>query len=555
MLITDPTDSPANGGQKLGMTAVNLSCSYGAGATDPTILVCCDNKLIFLGLNQHGSCRDAARLKSVLRVLPVDASKLDAMPPPVHFAAAVDMPSEDGVTPILMISGSRLLLAELHREPSPVHRYIPVSGVPNRIIYSQSTQSLVVAATVTRDDKPTLLFVDPNTGDSVGQPTDKNKAPVDYISGLGKPGDRIMGLTEWNYRRDGKVWNFILVATRGGRLVVVSTQKTASRDSAPPAIRYWTRSKEELKEPIHSVVGYDEGVICCVGETIQWKVLDVRERALKPFKSFRLNSPATSLRISNGKLLALTSRESLVVLDHTEGDGPSARLLHEDAWTRKGVDLIEVAGPQTDEPLAGIVLVADRDCGVAALWVPWQTPEKEFEVVLEAELPVSIRRFGRARTWASWELLHRRPKYGRLAATVDDAEILGVSLNGSLHHFTVLSLEAWRFLRFIQNLALTSEELCPYRRLRGHRPIEDVEPRADGGLEMQVDGGILQRCLDQRALERLITRPEHLSRFQELLRALDGVDSTAALIAEEVPDRYYFELAYTVLRYYLRPVF
>lgn len=550
--IKDVAGSVSIASERFGMTAASLSCSYGTGATDPTILVCCENALILVGVDQPGGCRNTAQLKTKYRVWPVDASKLDAMPAPVHFATAVDMPSDDGITPILMISGSRLLLAELHQEPGPVPRSIPVDGVPNRIIYSHYTQCLVVA--VTQDDKPTLLFINPDTGEDVGSPTDRNEAAVDYISGLGKAGDRIMGLTEWSYRRDGKVWNFIIVTTRGGRLIVVSTQKGASREAAPPSIRYWMRFKEELKEPIYSVVGYDEGLICCVGETIQWKVLDVKERMLKASKIFRLNSPATSLRISNGKLLALTSRESLVVVDYKEGDELLARLCHEDSWRRKGTDFIEVAGTQPEEPRGSIILVADRDCGVGALWVPWQTPEKEFEVVLEAELAVSVRRFRRARTRAVWEQRQQSPKYGRLAATVDDAEILGVALNGSLHHFTLLSLEAWRLLRFIQNIALASEELCPCRQLRDHRPVESAEPRPDGGLEMHVDGDILQRCLKKRALERLITRPEHVSRFMGLLEELDDGRQAVGLAANGDPGRH-FQLAYEILEYYLRPVF
>lgn len=540
--------------EKLGITAADLSCGHPAGAADPMILVSCDNNLVALGADRYRSGRAHTAQPNLSRVWPVDASKPEAPPPPVHYATVVDMPSEDGVVPVLMISGSRLLLAELHRQPGPVHRSIPVDGAPNRIIYCQSTQCLVAALNL--GDRPTLAFINPDTGEDIGRPTDRNGESQDYVSGLGKPGDRILALTEWNYRREGNVWNFILASTRGGRLVLISTAKVGARDGARPTVRYWTRFKKEIKEPIYSVIGYEEGLIYCFGQTVMWEVLDVTERRLKPLRSFQLNSPATSLRISNGKLLVLTSQESLVVLDHADCEGDGSRVCHADPCRRNGIHFIEVTGPQPEEPTGGMVLVSDRECGVGALWVPWHTPERECEVVLEAELGASIRRFARGRTRPMWEQRQRNPKYGRLAATLDDAEILGISLNGAMHHVALLDLKAWRFLRFLQNIALASEELCPFvarRRGNGRGAPEDVEPRMGNKLEMHVDGDILRRYLEKRALERLVVAPQHVSRFIELLDELDDGRHTAGFAAGG-DYRRYFQLAYDILEYYLQPV-
>jgi hypothetical protein len=555
--------------EKFGTTAAKISCSYRADSTDPTILVCCDNSLVSIRLDQHASPRGVAvEHKTKFRVWPVDASKLEAVPPPVHYATAVDMPSEDGITPLLVISGSRLLLAEMHEQPGPVHRSIPVDGMPNRIIYCQFTQCLVAA--VNRPSGPTLMFINPDTGEDIGRPTDKNKEPQTCIAGLGKEGDRIMGLAEWNYRREGNVWNFILVTTTSGRLIVVTTEKVVSRDGGgSPIFRYWTRFRKEVKEPIYAVVGYDEGLIYCAGQTVYWEVLDTQEKRLKPLKSFSLGSPATSLRLSNGKLVALTSRDSLIVLDNLDTDEENTKLCHVDPWRRNGVDSIEVAaGPQLDSEsnTSGIHLVADRERGVAGLWVPWQTPDRECEVVLEAELLSSIRKFRRGRTRPVWEQRPRRPRYGRLPATADDAEVLGVALNGSLHQFTLLGVEAWRLLRFVQNLAVAAPELCPFfplglarqQQQRGQNDggggrDADPEPRLAYGLEMHVDGDILRRCLERRALEWLVVKQAHVARFIELLGELDGGQHTEGLAAEGDHARY-FRLAYDVLEYYLMPV-
>jgi hypothetical protein len=467
----------------------------------------------------------------------------------VQYAAAVDLPSENGVTPILMISGSRLLLAEMHEKPGPAHRVIPVDGSPNRAMYCQSTQCLVVA--VNREYGPTLVFINPDTGEDVGRPTDKTGEPQTCIAGLGRAGDRIMGLTEWRYRRDGNVWNFILVITKAGRLILVSTQKMGAREGGSPAIRYWTRFRKDVKESIYSILSYDEGLVYCFARTIQWEVLDLQERKLKPVKSFELGSPAIALRISNGKLVALTSAESLVVLDHFQAEGDKIGLCHVDPWRRNGVDFFECAGPDLDDSSGGIFLVADRDCSVTGLWVPWEIPDKECEVVVEAELPSSIRRFRRARTRPMWEQGQRRaPRYGRLPATVDDADVLGVCLNGAMYHFTLLSTEAWRLLRFIQNLALDIPEASPMQ-----RDLSALKKGADpvrSPLEMHVDGDILRGCLEKRTLEQLVAKQDQLPRLLSLLGELDGGQHVLGF-SEGEPSRY-LQLAYDILEYYLSPV-
>lgn len=555
--------------ERFGTTTAQMSCSYRAGSADPTILITCDKTLISIGVSKHDT---SMKHESKHRVVPTDASKLDALAPPVHFATGVDMPAEDGVAPILIISGSRLLLAEMHKEPGLVHRSIPVEGSPNRVMYCQFTQCLVAA--VNRPDGPTLAFIHPDTGEDIGVPTDKNKDRLPCINGLGKAEDRIFGLAEWNYRRAGNVWNFILVTTRSGRLIVVTTEKLAGRGGGPPTYLYLTRFKKQVPEPIYSVVGYDEGVIYCAGQTIHWEVLDTEEKRLKPLKSFTLGSPATSLRISNGKLLAMTNSESLVVLDNLDASEANTRLCHVDPWRRNGVDFFEVAGPQQQQqqqqpegesdpvpapdPSGGLTLVADRERGVTGLWVPWQTPDRECEVVLEAELPCSIRRFRRGRTRMVWEQRLHAPRFGRLAATVDDAEVLGVSLNGALTQFVLLGVEAWRLLRWVQNLAAGCEEVCPFAvglgrpQLLWQQGAVDVEPKLAFGGDMHVDGDVLGRCLERRALERVVVGEGHVARLRELLGELDGGRHTAGWAAEGDDGRY-FGLAYQVLEYYLSP--
>lgn len=542
--------------KKFGLTTAKLTCGQRLGQPGSTILISCDKTLVLL--RDHGTesaLFDSARSKDKLRVWPVDASNLSAPTLPVDYGIAVDLPSDSpDVTPILLISGTKLLLAEMQLQPGPVHRHIPVGGTPMKVIYSHHLQCLVAA--VNREDKPTLMFIDPDTGEDLGRPIDKKtNAAVDFISGLGKNGDRIFGLTEWEFKKDGKLWRYILVATRDGRLIVVSASRHEAREDKPASIRYWMQfQRKGFDRPVYSVVGYEEGLIYCVGQTIHWDVLDTVDKKLKEVKTFALGSPATTLRIANSKLMALTSRDSLEIIDHSPGGGDSTGQSHVDPKTRNAIHMIEVAGTHPEEPLGSVTLIADRDCGVAGLWVPWQAPGRDCELVFEAELPTSIRRFRRGRTRPIWEQGQHAPKYGRLVSTVDDAEILGISLDGSMQHFTLLNIDAWRLLRFIQNIALTNEELCPFT----HEHIDDYsdfdpEPRIDRGLEMHVDGDLLRRCLEKRALQRLLSWPDHEARFVELLAALDDGKHTAGLTLLGSREDL-FEVAYDILDYFLRPV-
>lgn len=554
--LRHPRPAPAH---RFGVTTADITVANELGQ-HATVLVSCDSNLVLLSSYRPTSCAGAAgTFKAMTQVWPVDVSNPTAPSPSVDSVTVLPrnlFSEQEGTTPLLILSGSRVLLADLQLQPGPVHRQIPVEGTPLRIIYSHHLQCLIVA--VNKGDWPTLMFLDPDTGEDVGVPTDKNGAPLPSIPGLGKQGDRIFGLAEWEYTKDGNVWRFLLVSTREGRLMVISTeQEGQSVDGGRPKIRYWVRFKKpSFERPIYSVLGCNEGIFYCVGQTIHWDVLDTTEKKLKPMKSFDLGSPATSLRMANGKIVALTNRDSIEIIDYLADEGDeSSGLIHVDPRARNAVHLMEIAGPQLDEPQSSLIMVCDRECGVGGLWVPWRAPGKDCEPVFEAELPASIRKFRRGRTRPCWEQGRHPPRYGRLAGTVDDAEILGICLDGSMQHFSFLNVEIWRTLRFIQNLALTSSELYPFTYETVDLAEFDPEPRLDAGPEMHVDGDMLRRCLEKRALERLIACPSHVSRFAELLDELEDGRLTADFGVEGHGLREkYFALAYDILEYFLSPV-
>ncbi|CAK7215723.1 hypothetical protein SEUCBS140593_002624 [Sporothrix eucalyptigena] len=214
-----------------------------------------------------------------------------------------------------------------------------------------------------------------------------------------------------------------------------------------------------------------------------------------------------------------------------------------------------------------ILLVCDRGATASGLWVPWRQPGRDCNVVFEADLPTPVRRLVRGRTRPSWQRAHRDVQYGLVPSTPDEAEVLGVCVDGSLQHFTLLSLPAWRLLRLVHNLALTSPTLFPFTFERIDDDDDDdyeADPETGGRTVMQIDGDMLQRCVDKRALEELFAKPVHAAKLFAALQKLDGgfdlskgVDTDMAVDGGLNLDErtlHCIDRLYIILEYYLQPV-
>lgn len=499
-------------------------------------------------------------------VWPTDSNDPSMPSPTIHSIAALqqNLSNNSDHMSLMILAGSRMLVADIRSQASHVPRSIPLGGTPSRIIFSQTLNCLVAA--LSKDDKPTLAFIDPESGSVISRSTDKDRNPVEFISGLGHAGDRIYCLHEWLYVKDGKTFPFILVTTKGGRLIIVSTEKnTNKRGEAGEGARllFWTRYKKMLAKPIYSVVGDAEGLVFCVDRTLHWDVLDLAEKKLKPMKEFELDSPATTLRVVNGKIHALTTMHSLEVIDHRAENNREMSLIHTDRLSRRTVHMIDVGDPDDSPGQWPMTLLSDHSGGVTGVWVPRGLHNKELEVVLEGKLPSSVRRFARARSWPPWLASERRKRrYGKMLSTADGAEIISVSLDGSMQHLTLLNLELWRFLCLVQNLAKRNSTINPLTNIE--HAVSDIDD--DIELEpqphqkaMHIDGDLLDKCLQQRALETIVGTEDGMDLLCEYLDSLEGGQCT-----EDFRDRYdlseqrdkmYFDLAYRVLEYLLAPAF
>jgi len=544
------------GVDKVGLTAATLS-RLDSRRLPNSLFVCCDTRVILMTNVDEKS----GRFKTKHYLWSMDASDPSSPSPP---ATSVMVPQpklfEEGDNlPLVIVAGSRILLAELQHRPGVAQRSFPVHGTPSRLIYSQTLECLVVA--VKKDNKPTLVFLDPDTGEDLSCPMTKDGEPVEFVGGLGKAGDKIYGLSEWEYRSGNSVWVFILVGTESGRLITIAT-KPLPRIPGESRARIQYNMRNMSKEPdgsVFAVAGEGQNLVFCAGTVVHWQTLDSVEKKFKPMKTYQLNSFGTAVRTVGKQLAVLTTGDSLSIVDRV-GDGvaDSMTVSHEDPVARNTISMIEV-GDEVEDASMSLFLVSDREGGITGLWVPWQQPGRSFEVLFRASLPSSVMKFCRGRTRPTWQQARRTPQFGTITSTVDNADALGVCLDGSLRHFTLLNTDIWMLLRLIQNLALTSPALNPFT-YEEAEPDDILDLAADRGDAMQIDGDMLQRCLDGRALEELFaTDRRYYGKMLELLHKLKGkgdddpLDLDNRREDEEGRTELHFETVYDILEYYLEP--
>lgn len=541
--------------EAIGVARVDVFPSSAPFDGTSTAFACCDNKLILLSNFSPADCK----FNSKHYIWPTDLSEPSMPSPLIHSIHRIpqNLSGQDGHTSLLILAGSRLLLADFGPHVGNVPRSIPIQGSPTRVLLSRTLNCLIVAV-ITPDDKPTLVFLDPDTGEVISVPTDKDRNQIDFISGLGAFGDRIYGLHEWLYKKDGKTFPFILVTTKAGRLIIVSTEKVDRRPGGPGSrqLRYWTRYKKRGPGSIYSIVGDAEGLVYCADRTLHLEVLNLAERRLTPVKELQLDSPAVSLRVSHGKIFALTSMHSLEVVDYQSAEEGTMELIHSDQVSRRTVHMIEMGDPTDGSGRWPLTLVSDQAGFIAGLWVPLAQRDREFDVVFEGMLSSSVRRFARAHIRPPWQVDNTQRRYGTLPSTQDGSDIIGVSLDGSMKQFSLLSLDLWRFLFTVQVLAQQSAALASVNTLPADNDVDvmNLDVQLNPKM-MHIDGDLMKKCLKLRILEKIAESDDIFDLLSSHLDAIEGGSYTVGFRDEgEVRRRErYFGLGYEILQYLVAP--
>ncbi|RSM08014.1 hypothetical protein CDV31_008317 [Fusarium ambrosium] len=550
--------------EQLGLAPTKVSPASGPFAGGPAFFVCCDNSLwVLMDFSERET-----KFKTKNLIWPTDSSDPSLPAPPIHavYCLADSLSHYPQHMSLMLLAGTRILLVDIWPHIGPVPRSIPLTGTPMRVIYSQTWKCLVVAH-FDEEDRSTLSFIDPESGATISSASDKNNKPSQHISGLGHAGDRIFGLNEWLYVKDGKTFPFLIVTTQQGRLMIVSVKekKTETEDGPSRELQYWTRYKKKgFSAPVYSAVGDAVGLLFCVGDTLHWEVLDLAEKRLKPMKEFRLDSAATSLRVEGSKVFALTAMHSMLIIDlHVESEHAEASLIHCDQVVRYTSHMTEMGDSEEQLGEWPLNILSTNEASFAGVWVPRGQRNREFEVVASGRLPTSIRKFQRGHTRPFWVAANRHRQYNALFSTVDQAEMLGVSLDGSLQHFSLIGLDLWRFLRLVQNLAKHNTDICPLGPDDNPKNKDedededmylDLEPQMTPD-NMHIDGNVLRRCLDRRALEALVSIGDGQDLFCEYLDGIDeGIHTEAFRTDGEDGHEKYLELGYEILEHIFAPV-
>ena len=544
--------------------------------TNDVVFVNCDMKMFALAIPVSESPGRTPRgEREISQIFLTDALKPIIQQPAINSITTL-RPQLSGGTDngLLLVSGSQILLAGLSSQPKPVPRRIPIGGSPSRLLYSHHLGCLIVAASV--NGKSTLLFIDPETGEDLSRSFDKkNGNPVDFVSGLGNLNERIFRLLEWSYVKGGKTWMFIIVCTSTGRLLIISTQKgealkskgsEATFNAEPPkTIHYWTLHKIKCGKPVYSVAGSDEGLFYCAGDMLYCETLDDTDKRFKRVADYALPSPAINLICNAGRIHALTAAHSLEILK-VETDwasnatysvnGTAVKIVrtHGDRVTRNTLHH-KIISKWPDTP---IDLVSDKSCSVVGLWATHGTRADTLEPIFEAQLPCSILRFRAGNSRPAWDSTRvssddRIKNLNIVPNGASYPESLGLSIDGSLFNFTLLDFAAWKFLRFLINLAKQSQKVCEFTYAHD---MFSLEPILEPKIMMHVDGDILRRCLGDGSLEALLCIGQETeeavatqTRFVELLQGLHR-----GRLPKNADLSVYVEQAYKDLEFFLRPV-
>jgi hypothetical protein len=560
------------GSDRFGISQATIKRDGNSGSAD-LFFVCCDSSIY--GIRPAHWCQSRlGRLSSppkwnIQQIWLTDAKMPELQQPEINFIARL-MPSSYGGSDggILLIAGKHVLLAAFSSQEKTVPRRLAVNGTPTRLLYSHFLNVLVVAAII--GGEANLLLIDPATGEDLCLPVDpRTKEPVTSIRGLGDVDERIYHLMEWQYVKDNKTWFFIIVTTSSGRLLIISAQPGAPGDVAGKTsqrqkIRCHMRHKFKTPDPVYSVTGFSEGLIWCAGNKLFYDLLDETAKKFRRLAEYELLSPATSLSYKDGTIYALTSCHSLEILKIEEDDDGIFKIMHThvDHVARNSLHYCQ-ANDSAEHP---IHFVSDKECSVVGLWATQDTKANTLETIFEAQLPHSVLRFRHGMVRPGWDpMTSNNPLYSMLVKQLCGVtevgpsghryalDMLGLSLDGSVSHLSVLGLEAWRFLRFLLNLALRSSRVCEF----SYRDeLKSLEPLTTPKIMMHVDGDILKRCLDEQHLEHILRigheteeASEIFAKFYELLQELHRgtleVGSDTAV---------YVHRAYEDLAFFLRPV-
>ncbi|KAI9799558.1 MAG: hypothetical protein M1825_004484 [Sarcosagium campestre] len=380
------------------------------------------------------------------------------------------------------------------------HLELIVVGCSDVSLARSSRRRLLDASRIQKKQRPLLKFVDPD--EQVYPPNGVMNSEFYMVdtsvveereakSSFGRTGERIYSLIDWFCTENDRTYHFLVLGmglnkpsqdscrAGDGRVVFLSISK-----SGDGTVRVKQKFALTADRPVIAVAGYGRStLVFSTGCDVHLRTLAGKKftRAAR----FTLNSPCVRLSVHEPYIYATTMRDSLQVLKY---ENDRVTRVFNDECARVGQAHLLLPG-------SSILMVADRDMCVAGLWQPSRAQKKSsLQTLFEVELPMAITQLRAVSLQRVWERNSDVPGIMTLnEGSTRQIQIIGSTLYGSFHHFTLLSGPAWCLLRFIQNLARRDVEICPYRESGIY--LAPLEPDATMARSKHVDGDLLQGLL------------------------------------------------------------
>ena len=412
---------------------------------------------------------------------------------------------------LFYLEGANVHAAHLSRSTQPeiVPRRMAIGGTPNRIIYSRYLHKLVVGftKTVVKDSSnhkrrlhfPMITLVDPFQSFPTTTSDSSSSASNLAVQNIGDSGERILGIHEWLLQ---------LAPEESHYLIVVNTIRHRKAGYSPTGRILFFQAKVEKDKvlltekhcmkryyPVYSLAPFNAtSFVHCAGKEMAMHELSTSTDGawkLKQVSAFDL--PSDGIHISvNGSAILVTTREHYVV----------ALEIRNNRFVTTHINAIFhdvsanfLIGPER------LALAAGTDGTLAGLWrSPANSVNKSFTTLFEAKLLTSINHFRAGHLSPRWYREHDREDVGGMT--------IATALNGTVYQLVRLHETTATLLKFVQNLAERSPEICPFTCAapKRHRLMPSEKDR----FAKHVDADVLLRFLHYSQ-----TPPEKL--LQELL--------------------------------------
>ncbi|KAI1265782.1 hypothetical protein F5Y18DRAFT_46987 [Xylariaceae sp. FL1019] len=496
-----------------------------------TVLVCNDAGLAAMrGFDRQRRCR---LYENAFRVWFTDAKRQNMASPLINSVVAMDQSTNQRDPISIMIAGSRILVTEMQLGPAPVPRIFPVGGTPLKIMYSECLNAIV--AIVSKHGRPSLHFLDPSTGADISLPVMKEaKADkVDYIEGLGRRHTKISALSEWCCVTDrGGILKCLVILMNSQdrtRVLLVGADhggSTTAKESLRK-IRFWQSHDKKIGPgaPVALATNKD-GIFVSIENTVYYLGLATKPdggMALRVHRKHDLPSTVIKMQLVGDNLHVATVKHSVVVLNakYFPLNNRAPLNIRSDMSRRNGIQSIVVDAYNGGGEQQHITLLSDPMCGIHGLGLPGPR-SSTLRLKFRGEVGGSIRKFAQARTCPVW--VENRTPYKLLECGTPESCILGLTIDGSVIQFSLLSEAEWRLLRYIQNLAVEHPGICPWCPAR---LTEDLSLDPSPKTNMHIDGDILARIVERRgSLEEMLGTGQHLDEAWYLLQQLQRPAST-----------------------------